>query len=125
MTSAIHPILIAVDGPAASGKGTIARALARHFGLPHMIGGEIRSVVPWSRIFNDQEMLLALNTDPNQPRTAWVIVDYDLHTVGDRLQCLYTTNPSQEGQELTITDVLPNMRAVLLTVPAAGFVIYE
>ncbi|GAA4713235.1 (d)CMP kinase [Sphingomonas lutea] len=32
-------LIIAVDGPAASGKGTIARALARHFGLPHMDTG--------------------------------------------------------------------------------------
>ena len=32
-------VVIAVDGPAASGKGTIARALARHFGLPHMDTG--------------------------------------------------------------------------------------
>jgi CMP/dCMP kinase len=32
-------IVIAVDGPAASGKGTIARALARHYGLPHMDTG--------------------------------------------------------------------------------------
>ena len=31
--------LIAVDGPAASGKGTIARAIAKHFGLPHMDTG--------------------------------------------------------------------------------------
>ena len=31
--------MIAVDGPAASGKGTIARALAAHFGLPHMDTG--------------------------------------------------------------------------------------
>ena len=31
--------MIAVDGPAASGKGTIARALADHFGLPHMDTG--------------------------------------------------------------------------------------
>jgi cytidylate kinase len=31
--------VIAVDGPAASGKGTIARALARHYGLPHMDTG--------------------------------------------------------------------------------------
>ena len=34
-----HALLIAVDGPAASGKGTIARALARHYGLPHMDTG--------------------------------------------------------------------------------------
>ena len=39
MTAAIRPVLIAVDGPAASGKGTIARALAAHFGLPHMDTG--------------------------------------------------------------------------------------
>jgi cytidylate kinase len=32
-------LVIAVDGPAASGKGTIARALARHFDLPHMDTG--------------------------------------------------------------------------------------
>jgi cytidylate kinase len=32
-------LVIAVDGPAASGKGTIARALASHFGLPHMDTG--------------------------------------------------------------------------------------
>ena len=39
------PIVIAVDGPAASGKGTIAKALARHFGLPHMdTGGLYRAV---------------------------------------------------------------------------------
>jgi cytidylate kinase len=34
-----RPILIAVDGPAASGKGTIARALAERYGLPHMDTG--------------------------------------------------------------------------------------
>ena len=32
-------LVIAVDGPAASGKGTIARALAKHFSLPHMDTG--------------------------------------------------------------------------------------
>jgi cytidylate kinase len=37
--AAQQTVVIAVDGPAASGKGTIARALARHFGLPHMDTG--------------------------------------------------------------------------------------
>ena len=32
-------MIIAVDGPTASGKGTIAKALAAHFGLPHMDTG--------------------------------------------------------------------------------------
>jgi len=32
-------MIIAVDGPTASGKGTIARALAAHFGVPHLDTG--------------------------------------------------------------------------------------
>lgn len=32
-------MIIAVDGPTASGKGTISRALARHFDLPHLDTG--------------------------------------------------------------------------------------
>ncbi|MED5207167.1 MAG: (d)CMP kinase [Pseudomonadota bacterium] len=32
-------MIIAVDGPTASGKGTIAKALARHYGLPHLDTG--------------------------------------------------------------------------------------
>ena len=33
------PLIIAVDGPAAAGKGTLARRLARHFGLPYLDTG--------------------------------------------------------------------------------------
>lgn len=33
------PFIIAIDGPAASGKGTIARALAAHFGFAHLDTG--------------------------------------------------------------------------------------
>ena len=34
-----RPLVIAVDGPAASGKGTIAKGLADHFGLPYLDTG--------------------------------------------------------------------------------------
>ena len=37
--------LIAVDGPAASGKGTVARALARHFGVGHLDTGKLYRAV--------------------------------------------------------------------------------
>ena len=32
-------MIIAIDGPAASGKGTLAKRLAAHFGLPHLDTG--------------------------------------------------------------------------------------
>jgi cytidylate kinase len=45
MTASNRSVVIAVDGPAASGKGTIARALASHFGLPHMDTGMLYRAV--------------------------------------------------------------------------------
>src|SRR3546814_11503591 len=39
------PIVIAIDGPAASGKGTLAERLARHFGYPHLESGQIYRAV--------------------------------------------------------------------------------
>ena len=40
-------MIIAVDGPTASGKGTIAAAIARHFGLPHLDTGLLYRAVGW------------------------------------------------------------------------------
>ena len=48
MTPDPRPLTIAVDGPAASGKGTIAKALARHFDLPHMDTGLLYRAVALS-----------------------------------------------------------------------------
>ncbi|MBC2668953.1 (d)CMP kinase [Novosphingobium piscinae] len=42
-----RPRIIAVDGPTASGKGTIAQALASHFGLPHLDTGLLYRAVGW------------------------------------------------------------------------------
>jgi cytidylate kinase len=41
-------MIIAVDGPAASGKGTIARALAKHYGLPYLDTGLLYRAVALS-----------------------------------------------------------------------------
>ena len=68
--------VIAVDGPAASGKGTIARALARHFGLPFMDTGALYRAVAlnlwrWGGDpANEFEALRAcddLGSDPDDP----------------------------------------------------------
>lgn len=41
-------LVIAVDGPAASGKGTMAKRLAAHFGLPHLDTGLLYRAVGWT-----------------------------------------------------------------------------
>jgi cytidylate kinase len=72
----LQRLLIAVDGPAASGKGTIARALAAHFRLPHMDTGMLYRAVAlilwrWGGDpGNEFEALRACDVasvDPNDP----------------------------------------------------------
>src|SRR5207302_1585594 len=55
----------------------------QQFGLPQMIDSQIRSIIPWSRILCDMEILLAINTDPDNYKTAWVTVDALLRKPGD------------------------------------------
>jgi cytidylate kinase len=38
-------MLIAIDGPAASGKGTLGRLIAAHYGLPHLDTGKLYRAV--------------------------------------------------------------------------------
>ena len=45
-------MIIAVDGPTASGKGTIARALAAHFVLPHLDTGLLYRAVGYQVMHN-------------------------------------------------------------------------
>ena len=42
-------MIIAVDGPAAAGKGTVARALARHFGYHFLDTGSLYRMVGLAR----------------------------------------------------------------------------
>lgn len=45
-----HSVVIAVDGTAASGKGTLATRLARHFGFAHLDSGSLYRLVAVSLI---------------------------------------------------------------------------
>lgn len=93
-----------------------------NFGLPEMLGGAIRSVVPWSRILNDVELLCAINTNADQSTTAWVTIDNRLHATGSTLTRLFSTNEAIGLAEVTVE--ARNGKAVRLTVPPAGFVVY-
>ena len=42
------PRVIAIDGPSASGKGTLAKRLANHFGLAHLDTGLLYRAVGWT-----------------------------------------------------------------------------
>jgi glycosidase len=94
-----------------------------NFGLPEIIGGRLRSVVAWSRIFVDDELLCAINTDPDNARSAWVTIDDSLHRAGGRLACVYSSDASQIGQ--TVTVEARNGKAVNISVPKGGFAVFK
>ncbi|MCL2384879.1 MAG: (d)CMP kinase [Alphaproteobacteria bacterium] len=57
-------MIIAIDGPAASGKGTLARHLARHYGLPHLDTGLLyrataRTLIEEGHALDDQSAAVA------------------------------------------------------------------
>jgi CMP/dCMP kinase len=62
-------MIIAVDGPTASGKGTIALALAKHFDLPHLDTGLLYRAVAWK--------LRVDGGDPDNPADALAACDFD------------------------------------------------
>ena len=61
-------MIVAVDGPTASGKGTIAKALATHFGLPHLDTGLLYRAV-------GRQVELA-GGDPDDAATALAACDF-------------------------------------------------
>ncbi|NLW48315.1 MAG: alpha-amylase [Firmicutes bacterium] len=95
-----------------------------NFGLPEMVGGRIHSIIPWSRVFSNKEILVLINTDYQNSKTAWVTVDNSLHRAGDRMRCIYSSqDKSRIGQEVTVEE--RNEKSVKITAPACEFAIYE
>jgi glycosidase len=97
------------------------------FGLPKRFGDRMRSLVSWSRLFIDQEVLVALNTDESQTVTAYSTVAPTFRVEGDRFHLLFWYSPKDVSPPLPTLDVerKNGPLAVRMTLPAAGFAVYQ
>jgi len=96
------PIVIAIDGPAASGKGTLARRIARHFGFAHLDTGRLYRATGLA--------VLDAGGDPADPAAAEKAArGLDLGRLGD---------PRLKGDDVSnaasIVGAIPAVRAALL-----------
>ncbi|WP_219816687.1 alpha-amylase family glycosyl hydrolase [Arthrobacter sp. ZGTC131] len=92
------------------------------FWYPDRIGeGRMTTIVAWSRILANREVVCAINTDVGASRTAWVTIDSRLHAVGSKFKYAYSTDQTKPGLEVAAE--ARNGRAISVTVPPAGFVI--
>jgi len=97
------------------------------FGVPHLMGEQMRSIVAWSRLFVDQEVLIAFSTDRDEELTAYSTVAPRFRALGHLLKLIFWHAPaaaSRPPQELVV-DRRSERLAVRLTVPPAGFVMYQ
>lgn len=95
-------LIIAVDGPAASGKGTIARALARHYNLPHLDTGSLyRAVGLW---------VLMEGGDPNDADQATAAARDFHQELLDRPEL----RDARTSQAASMVAIHPGVRAALL-----------
>lgn len=95
---------------------------AEDFHYPQPVNHELRWVVAWSRLFADQEILCAMNTDTRQARRVWVTVDRHVTRPDGQMTCLFSTDPDQVGTKVTVATDPRTM--VQITMPATGFAVY-
>ncbi|MEH3047900.1 (d)CMP kinase [Sphingomonas adhaesiva] len=94
-------MIIAVDGPAASGKGTIAKALAKHYHLPHLDTGLLYRAVAAT--------VMRLELDPEKEADAVAACDFDELTLADPV-----LRDDDVGQVASIVSAHPLVRAALM-----------
>lgn len=94
-------MIIAVDGPAASGKGTIARALAKHYSLPHLDTGLLYRAVA-TRVLRD-------GMDPTREADCVAACDFPDTLLDDPW-----LRTDEAGQTASIVSAHPLVRSALL-----------
>jgi cytidylate kinase len=100
-------MIIAIDGPAASGKGTLARRLAAHFGLPHLDTGLLYRAT--ARALLDQGVRLDDTEAAVSSARGLALLDFD----EDRLR------GREMGEAASVVAALPEVRAALIDMQRA------
>jgi cytidylate kinase len=100
-------MIIAVDGPAAAGKGTIARALARHYGYHFLDTGSLYRMVGLQALRNGGEPITAQAAlAAAQSLNPQTFSDSELRS-------------EQVGSAASIVAAIPDVRAALLELQRA------
>jgi CMP/dCMP kinase len=95
-------MIIAIDGPAASGKGTLAKRLAQHYGLRHLDTGVIYRAVAKALLDAGEEL-----TD--EARAAAAAMELDPEKFGDP-----ALKSQKVGDAASVVSAFPKVREALV-----------
>ncbi|MEA2858670.1 MAG: CMP/dCMP kinase [Methylobacteriaceae bacterium] len=95
-------MIVAIDGPAASGKGTLARRLAAHYGLPHLDTGLLYRAT--ARALLDEGRRLEDVATAVKAARGLALIDFDEAALRGR----------EMGEAASIVAAIPEVRAALV-----------
>lgn len=94
--------VIAIDGPAASGKGTLARKLARHYGFAYLDTGSLYRAVG--------QAVLAAGGSPADEAAALAAANaLDINRIDER-----AIRSREAGEAASVVAAMPGVRAAIL-----------
>lgn len=95
----------------------------KKFYIPQKLGGKMLSVVSWSRIFNNEEIIVAVNTDIKNASTVWINIDISNENNSNK-KYLFSTSSAQIGTT-TKVKFLQLRKVISIKVPAGGVVVLK
>jgi cytidylate kinase len=95
-------VIVAIDGPAASGKGTLARHLAQHYGLPHLDTGLLYRAT--ARALIDEGRRLDDVAAAVKAARGLALIDFDEAALRGR----------EMGEAASVIAAFPEVRAALI-----------
>jgi cytidylate kinase len=95
-------VIVAIDGPAASGKGTLARHLAQHYGLPHLDTGLLYRAT--ARALSDEGRRLDDVAAAVKAARGLALIDFDEAALRGR----------EMGEAASVVAAFPEVRAALI-----------
>ncbi len=95
-------MIIAIDGPAASGKGTLARRLAQHYGYRHLDTGVLYRAVAHALLRKGADL-------HDEARAVKAAMELDPETFGDP-----ALKSHEVGSAASVVSAIPAVRQVLL-----------
>lgn len=96
-----------------------------NFHLPAANGGRCTEIIAWSRILSQEELLLAINCELDREQSSKVIVDNELHNLGDEFVCLYSSAQEQIGKEIEVIKGDHGNNCLDIKLPPKGRAIYK
>jgi CMP/dCMP kinase len=120
-------MLIAIDGPAASGKGTVAKQIAAHYGLEYLDTGRLYRLVGWELLKQNKTVIPAKagiqsqnkqNSEGLDSSFRWndnsvlatkIAKSLDLSKIGSE-----EIEAEEVGMAASIVSAIPEVRAALL-----------